>query len=79
VGDFYFRRHPLFNQSIPLQKTGVILDMSAIKYRYLRDTSPQDNIQANDEDQQKGQWLTEAGLELTTNVTSKVIQNLYYP
>jgi hypothetical protein len=53
--------------------------MSAIKYRYLRDTSPQDNIQANDEDQQKGQWLTEAGLELTTNVTSKVIQNLYYP
>lgn len=79
VGDFYFRRHPLFNQSIPLQKTGVILDMSAIKYRYLRDTTAQDNIQANDADLQKGQWLTEAGLELTTNVTSKVIQNLYYP
>lgn len=79
VGDFYFRRHPLFNQSSQLSKCGLILDVGAVRYRYVRDTTPMDNIQANDEDQHKGQWLTEAGLELSTFVTSKFLQNVYYP
>jgi hypothetical protein len=35
-----------------------------MKYRYLRDTIAQDEIQANDVDTHKGQWLTECGLEV---------------
>ena len=79
VGNLYFRRHPLFNQSAFMSKCAVVLDLSAVRYRYLQDTVFQDNIQANDADQQKGQWLTEAGLELTNSNTSKFIQIFYYP
>jgi len=35
-----------------------------LKYRHFRDTAFKDNIQAPDSDTQKGQWLTEAGLEV---------------
>jgi hypothetical protein len=36
-----------------------------MRYRPLsgRDTKFQDNIQANDADERKGQWITEAGVE----------------
>jgi hypothetical protein len=79
VGNLYFRRHPLFNQSQVLSRSAICLDLSAVKYRYVQDTITQDNIQANDSDTKKGQWLTEAGLELTIPDTSKFIQNFYYP
>lgn len=45
---------------------GVVIDPEAIKYRPLqgRDTKLETNIQANDEDQRKDQYITEAGLEV---------------
>ena len=79
VGNLYFRRHPLFNQSAAMLKSGLVLDLSAIKYRYVMDTKHQDNIQDNDEDTKKGQWITEAGLELTVPDTLTFLQNIYYP
>jgi hypothetical protein len=79
VGNLYFRRHPLFNQSTAMSRSAVILDPSSIKYRFLQDTTVQDNIQLPDADAKKGQWLTEAGLEMTTPITSKFIQNLFFP
>lgn len=79
VGNIYFRRHPLFNQSTTLSKCALVLDLGALKYRYVQDTTAQDNIQANDSDTKKGQWLTEAGLELTIPDTSTFLQNMYYP
>ena len=79
LGNLYFKRHPLFNQSSLLSSSAIVLDPSAIRYRYLQDTVAKDNIQLPDEDLVKGQWLTECGLELTTSVTSKFLQNVTYP
>jgi hypothetical protein len=43
-----------------------IIDFSSLRWRPLkgRDTKMMDNIQAKDEDLQRGQWLTEGGLEV---------------
>lgn len=74
-GVFYFRTHPLMNTHALYTKSMFVIDPSSLKYRYLRDTKPQDNIQANDADTQKGQWLTEAGLEVHHERTMAYIGN----
>lgn len=45
---------------------GVVIDPEGVKYRPLngRDTKLETNIQNNDEDQRKDQYITEAGLEV---------------
>lgn len=63
-GTLYVRTHPLMNVHTRFASSAFIVDPSAIIYRYMRDTRMMDNIQANDADEQKGQWLTEAGLEI---------------
>lgn len=62
-GTLYIRSHPLMNVHARYNKSAFIIDPSSMVYRYMRDTTPKDNIQAPDADEQKGQWLTEAGLE----------------
>lgn len=62
-GTIYVKSHPLFNVHARFTNDAVIIDPSALKYRHMRDTTFKDNIQANDADTTKGQWLTEAGLE----------------
>lgn len=62
-GTLYVRTHPLFNTHARFHSDAFVFDPSVLIYRYMRDTTPQDNIQANDADEQKGQWLTECGLE----------------
>lgn len=54
---------------------GVVLDPENIKYRPLagRDTKLETNIQANDEDQRKDQYITEAGLEVRLPQTHAVL------
>lgn len=63
-GTLYFKTHPLMNRNSLYTNSLFIVDASALRYRALRDTRSQDNIQLADEDTQKGQWLTEAGLEV---------------
>lgn len=63
-GTLYMRTHPLFNRHPVWTNCAFIIDGSANRYRAYRDTFNKDNIQDNDEDLQKGQWLTEAGLEV---------------
>jgi hypothetical protein len=63
-GTLYFRTHPLLNRHPRYSYSAFIIDGSALRWRPFRDTRSQDNIQANDADTQKGQWLTEAGLEV---------------
>lgn len=63
-------RHPLYNYSM------FILDFSAIRWRPLKnsDTKVQDNIQNKGEDLIRGQWLTEAGIEVNNGgLTMKYI------
>lgn len=78
-GEIYLKTHPLFNTHGRFTNDMLVLDPTVLKYRYLRDTDFQDNIQANDADTQKGQWLTEAGLELHHAKTCKWLSNMTFP
>jgi hypothetical protein len=62
-GTLYIRSHPLMNVHSKFNKGAFVIDPTSLVYRHLRDTTPQDNIQAPDADEQKGQWLSECGLE----------------
>jgi hypothetical protein len=74
-GTLYFRTHPLFNTHGRFTNDAFVFDPSVMIYRYLRDTKPQNNIQAPDADLEKGQWLTECGLEMQHAKTSKWLSN----
>lgn len=74
-GTVYLRTHPLFNTHGRFTNDALFFDPSVLRYRYMRDTMPQDNIQANDADEQKGQWLSECGLELQHAKTTTWISN----
>jgi len=74
-GTLYVRTHPLMNTHAVYTNSAFILDPSAIIYRYMRDTKMQDNIQANDADSQKGQWLSECGLEIRHEKTMAYLGN----
>lgn len=64
-GTLYVRTHPLMNVHSIFTNGAFCINPAGIKYRPLRnrDTKFQDNIQDNDDDSRKGQWLTEAGVE----------------
>ena len=70
-GELYIRTHPLLNRHAVFSESAFFLDFSGIVYRPMkgRDTRFQDNIQANDADSRKGQWITEAGLEMQHTTT----------
>lgn len=74
-GTLYIKSHPLLNTHGRFKNDMVVVDPSAIKYRPMRDTTFQDNIQANDADETKGQWLTEAGFEIQHLKTMSWISN----
>lgn len=74
-GTLYVRTHPLMNVHALYTNSAFIIDPSAIIYRYMRDTKPKDNIQSNDADYLKGEWLTEAGLEIRHEKTMAYLGN----
>lgn len=74
-GTLYVKSHPLFNVHGRFTNDMIIIDPTALRYRYMRDTTFKDNIQNNDADTQKGMWLTEAGLELEHAKTMGYISN----
>lgn len=63
-GVFYLRTHPLFNVHPVYTLSALVINPRGIIYRYVRDTDFKDNIQLPDADELKGQWLTEAGIEV---------------
>jgi hypothetical protein len=75
-GTFYVKTHPLMNQHPTFTNSMFVIDPPGIRYRPLRDTASKMNIQDNDEDLQKGQWLTEAGYEWHHLKTMKFLHNL---
>lgn len=64
-GTWYVRSHPLMNVNTLFTNGAFFINPAGVRYRPVigRDTDFQDNIQANDADETKGQWLTEAGFE----------------
>jgi hypothetical protein len=63
-GTFYLKTHPLMNRHPQFFSSAFIIDASALRWRYITDTMFEDNIQTPGQDSQKGQWLTEGGLEV---------------
>ena len=63
-GQLFIRAHPLMNRHSFYQNSAFIIDFSALKYRHLRDTRAEDNIQNPGDDSRKGQWLSEISLEV---------------
>ena len=63
-GTLFLRTHPLMNRHAYYQNSAFIIDASALRYRFLRDTMSEDNIQTPGDDRKMGQWLTEASLEV---------------
>ena len=78
-GVIYLKTHPLMNLHPRYTNSMFVVAPTNLKYRHLRDTKPMDNIQANDADTQKGQWLTEAGLEVEHEKTFAYIGNFTTP
>lgn len=75
-GSVYLKTHPLLNTHPVYSKSMFVIDPSSLKYRHFRDTKPQDNIQANDSDTEKGQWLSEVGLEVHHESTMAYLGNI---
>lgn len=63
-GEIAFKTHPLMNNHTLYTKSAFVIAPPLLKWRELRATKGHDNIQSPDEDTTKGQWLTEAGLEI---------------
>ena len=63
-GTLYIKSHPLFNTHTRFTNEMLIIDPTCLIARPFRATTFQDNIQANDADELKGQWLTEEGFEV---------------
>lgn len=78
-GTIYLRTHPLLNVHPLWTYSAFFIEPSNLRYRYITDTTPQDNIQLPDADTKKGQWLTEAGLELWGEQTHGYIGNFLVP
>lgn len=78
-GELFLKTHPLFNTHGRFTNDIFVFDPSGVRYRYLRDTKAQNNIQANDADEEKGQWLTECGLELNHAKTMCWLSNFVVP
>ena len=62
-GTLYLKLHPLFSD-LPIYSNSVaICEPKFMKYRFIDDTGYKPQIQANDIDGEKSEYLTEAGLE----------------
>jgi hypothetical protein len=64
-GTLYLKSHPLLNVHPVFQNSMFVINAAGIKYRPLggRDTKLEKDIQPNDADYIKDQWLTECGFE----------------
>lgn len=80
-GQIYVRTHPLFNTHGRFTNDIFIFDPTALRYRYVRnrDTQFKDNVQLPDEDQRKGLWWGECGLEMMHAKTSCWLSNFVVP
>jgi hypothetical protein len=78
-GIFYIKTHPLMNTHPRYTNSMFVINGAGLRYRYLQDTKAMDNIQAPDADTEKGQWLTECGLEVNHEKTFAYLGNVTFP
>ena len=72
-------RQPIFDESVNTNGHCVVLDLKNFKYRYLQnaDTKFNDNIQENDRDGRKAEYLTEMGGQLMLEKESAVLKGVH--
>jgi hypothetical protein len=77
AGDLLIHLHPMFRQIPGMDDAMIFLDMPYLNYRYMEggDTQLQRDIQANDFDGVKHQYLSECGLEMTQAQVHHYIKN----
>lgn len=63
-GEVGFKTHPLLNNHPLYRYSALVIAPPMLEFKELQPTVEQKNIQANDADEIKNQWLTEAGLEI---------------
>jgi hypothetical protein len=75
-GTFKIVKHKLFTGSV-YGKFATVVDLQNVSMKTLknRGTKLLTNIQANDEDQEKDQYLTEAGLQVKQEKTHAILKN----
>lgn len=71
-------RNPIFDESVNTNGHAVALDLGKMKYRYLRDSDVtfKDNIQENDRDGRKAEYLCEFGLQLQNESEMAVLKGV---
>ena len=76
-GTLFFKTHPLLNVHPVYKDSMFVTNPSGVIWRPLsgRDTKLEQNIQANDADFRKDQWITEGGMELHYERTFAYIGN----
>lgn len=67
-------RHKMFTGDT-YGKFGIAVDTEVLGYEYLRDTKLETNIQKNDEDQRKDQYIAEVGLKVGQEKRNAIIKN----
>lgn len=77
MGDIVFMTHPLFNENPLYNSSALFLDIWSLNFRPMqdRDSKIVKNIQANDEDLRRDQWITEGTLEFWKPQNHMFVQN----
>lgn len=80
-GELILVRSPLFGDTGFVNQHGgdiVVIDPDQIKYAYLKDAENvyHDNIQENDRDGRKGEWICEAGLNIANEKAHGILQGI---
>lgn len=75
-GTLYIRIHPLLSIHPTYRSWGLIVDLEKLIFRYIDDTTFRPNVQTNDTDGEKDEFLTEAGLEVQHQKAHVLVKNV---
>lgn len=77
-GDIVFVTHPLFNEKPDYQNSALLIDIWSLTVRPMtdRDITLRKNIQANDFDGRKDEWIGELGIEFWNPMNHMFIENI---
>lgn len=77
-GDIIFVTHPLFNEKPEYQNSALFIDVWSLVVRPMtdRDVTLRKNIQANDFDGRKDEWIGELGIEFWNPMNHLFVENI---
>lgn len=75
-GTLYLYRHPLMCMDPMFMNYGVVIDLPRIRYRFITQTTLEQNVQQQGQDARQDQFLTECGLEVHHEYAHAVLKNM---